>query len=87
MVNTYHHFGALEPMLASLMTALKPGGELVVVDFDRIEGESRQWILDHIRADKGTFRREIEAAGFSFIEEVTDTGLEENFFFRFRKTP
>jgi ubiquinone/menaquinone biosynthesis C-methylase UbiE len=84
-INAYHHFGEIEPMLASLHRALKPGGRLIIVDFDRVEGTSRQWILDHIRADKTTFRGEIEAAGFRFVEEVTDTGLIENFFFRFDK--
>lgn len=85
MVNTYHHFHPHQPMLASLLDALKPGGELVIVDFDRIEGVSREWILKHIRGDKHTFRSEIEAAGFVFVEEVAGTGLKENFFFRFRK--
>lgn len=85
VVDTYHHFHPADAMLASMFVALKPGGTLNIVDFDRIEGKSRQWILDRIRADKHTFRREIERAGFSFIEEVTDAGLEENFFFRFAK--
>lgn len=85
VVNTYHHFEPVTPMLASLHRALKPGGHLVIVDFDRIEGKSRQWILDRVRADKGTFRTEIENAGFKFEEEVMDTGLTENFFFRFSK--
>ncbi len=85
VVNTYHHFAQVGPMLASLRQALKPGGELVIVEFDRVEGVSRQWILDHIRAGKATFREEIEAAGFRFVEEVEDTGLEENFLLRFAK--
>lgn len=83
VVDTYHHFDPVKPMLASMFDALKPGGTLVIVDFDRIEGVSRDWVLERIRADKHTFRREIEAAGFRFVEEATDTGLAENFFFRF----
>lgn len=85
VVNTYHHFGKLEPMMASLHRALRDGGELVIVDFDRVEGVSRQWILNHIRAGKAVFRKEIEAAGFHFIEEVESTGLKENFMMRFGK--
>lgn len=85
VVDTYHHFDPVKPMLASMFEALKPGGTLVIVDFDRIEGVSRDWVLERIRADKHTFRGEIEAAGFRFVEEVTDTGLAENFFFRFAK--
>ena len=38
-----------------------------------------------LRADKHTFRKEIEASGFRFAEEITGTGLAENFFFRFTK--
>lgn len=85
VVNTYHHFDPVDPMLASIFVALKPGGSLIIVDFDRIEGKSRDWILQRVRADKHTFRREIEASGFRFVEEVTGTGLTENFFFRFSK--
>lgn len=85
VVNTYHHFDPVKPMLASIFRALKSGGSLIVIDFDRIEGKSRDWILKHVRADKHTFRSEIEASGFRFAEEVTDTGLVENFFFRFTK--
>lgn len=84
-VNTYHHFDPVAPMLASIRAALKPGGSFVVVDFDRVEGKSRQWILERVRADKDTFRAEIEAAGFRFVEDVSDTGLAENFFLRFQK--
>jgi hypothetical protein len=57
----------------------------VVVDFERIEGKSRDWLLEHVRAGKETFRKEIEAAGFEFVEEPTIEGLEENYFLKFRK--
>lgn len=85
VVDTYHHFSPPGPMLASMFRALKPGGELVVVDFDRVEGKSRPWVLSHIRAGKDVFRQEIEAAGFSFVEEVKNLGLTENFFLRFTR--
>ncbi len=83
--DTYHHFDDHEAMLASIRYAMKPGAELVIVDFDKIPGQSRTWILEHIRATKDAFRSEIEAAGFVFVEEIEVEGLEENFFLRFRR--
>jgi ubiquinone/menaquinone biosynthesis C-methylase UbiE len=84
VIDTYHHFDDFASMLASMFHALRPGGVMTVVDFDRHE-ESRDWIKGHVRAPKETFRGEIEAAGFAFIEEITIEGMEENFLFRFRK--
>jgi predicted methyltransferase len=85
LCDTYHHLEAVEPTLASIHRALVRGGRLVVVDFERIPGQSREWLLDHMRAGKDEFRREIEAAGFSFVEEVEIPGFEENYFLRFKK--
>lgn len=81
--DTYHHFSDFGSMLASLEEALRPGGTLVVIDFERIPGVSSDWILGHVRAGKQTFRAEIEAGGFDFVEEVQVPGLEENYFLRF----
>lgn len=85
LVDTYHHFDDHRAMLDSMYDALRPGGELFVVDFDRVEGQSRQWILDHVRASADTFRREIEAAGFEFVEEIELDGMVDNFFHRYRR--
>lgn len=82
--DTYHHFEYPRNTLASLFSALRPGGELVVLDFERIPGVSREWILGHVRADKATFRAEIEAAGFEFVEEL-ELPLVENYVLRFRR--
>jgi ubiquinone/menaquinone biosynthesis C-methylase UbiE len=83
--DTYHHLEAVEPMLASIHRALASGGELIVIEFERIPGKSRQWILDHTRAGKDVFRAEIEAAGFIFVEEVKIPGFVENYFLKFAK--
>jgi FkbM family methyltransferase len=82
--DTYHHFEYPRSTLASIHRALRPGGELVVVDFERIPGTSRQWILDHVRAGKEEVEAELTAAGFTFVAEV-DVGLQENWFRRFKK--
>jgi SAM-dependent methyltransferase/protein tyrosine phosphatase (PTP) superfamily phosphohydrolase (DUF442 family) len=83
--DTYHHFAYPQATLASIRSALRPGGQLIVVDFERIPGESRQWVLDHVRASKETVREEIEQAGFEFVDEPAVAGLEENYMLQFRK--
>ncbi|MFG0316047.1 MAG: class I SAM-dependent methyltransferase [Planctomycetota bacterium JB042] len=83
--DTYHHFAYPASTLGSLRRALRPGGRLVVVDFERIPGVSREWLLDHVRAGKEVFRAEIEAAGFRFDEEVEIAGLEENYCLTFTR--
>lgn len=83
--DTYHHFENPAATLASVHRALRRDGMLVVIDFERIPGKSREWLLNHVRADKATFRSEIEAAGFGLDEEVAIDGFEENYFLRFRK--
>jgi len=83
--DAYHHFDRYPEMLASIHAALVPGGRLVVVDFDRIPGVSREWLLTHVRAGKDSVRGEIEAAGFVFLEEVPVAAFRENYLLRFRK--
>jgi ubiquinone/menaquinone biosynthesis C-methylase UbiE len=83
--DTYHHFEYPNSVLASIHRALRPGGALILIDFERIPGQSRQWVLDHIRADKATVTKEIEAAGFRLVEEPPIAGLKEHYFLRFAK--
>ncbi len=83
--DTYHHFTHYRQMLASIHQTLSAGGELIVVDFEREPGVSRQWILDHVRADKARVIEEIEAAGFALDEEVEISGMAENYVLRFVK--
>ena len=63
----YHHLEKPEKTLASIHQALRPGGRLVVIEFDRVEGKSSAFVLKHVRASQAVFRKEIEAAGFSAI--------------------
>ena len=83
--DTYHHFEYPRSTLASLHRAIRPGGALVVVDFERVPGESRDWVIEHVRAGKQEFTREIEAAGFELVREVPVKGLEENYMLRFKR--
>ncbi|MHB9009385.1 MAG: class I SAM-dependent methyltransferase, partial [Limisphaerales bacterium] len=81
--DTYHHFEYPAGTMASLHRALRRGGEVVVIDFRRIPGQSSDWILGHVRAGQETFEAEIVAAGFEKIEE--QAFLRDNYFLRFRK--
>ena len=84
--DTYHHFEFPQRTLASIHAAIKPGGQLIVIDFERIPGKSREFILGHVRAGKDEFKSEIEQAGFEFVEEVKIDGFKENYFLRFKRT-
>jgi len=83
--DTYHHFEYPQETMASLHRALRPGGELIVIDFRRIEGESREWTLQHVRAGQEVVTSEIESAGFKLIDAPTIEGLKENYVLRFRR--
>lgn len=83
--DTYHHFEAPRAMLASIHRALKPGGTLVIVDFERIPGRSSHWVLDHVRAGRETVIAEVEAAGFRLVE--APSLMRENYLLRFVRLP
>ena len=83
--DVYHHFEAPKDSLASLYAAIKPGGELVVIDFHRIPGETSEFLLEHLRAGREVFQGEIEAAGFHFVDEITLPGLDDNYILRFER--
>jgi ubiquinone/menaquinone biosynthesis C-methylase UbiE len=83
--DTYHHFEYPKNTLSTIHRALRPGGQLVIIDFERIEGVSRDWILGHVRASKQVFTAEIEAAGFILTNEHDLEALEDNYILRFEK--
>lgn len=81
--DTYHHFEFPQDTLASIHWGLKPGGTLVLVDFNRIEGVSSDWMMSHVRAGKETFIKEIETAGFEKTGEADF--LKENYLVKFKR--
>ena len=83
--DTYHHFESPQQSLASIFRALKPGGRLVLIDFERIPGVSREFLLGHVRAGKEVFQSEVVAAGFEFNDEIDIEAFEENYLLRFTK--
>ena len=83
--DTYHHFEYPRATLASIRRSLRPGGTFIVVDFERIPGKTRKWLLDHVRCGKEQVIREVTASGFELVEEVS-LGFKENYFLRFRRS-
>ena len=82
--DAYHHFEYPKKTMATIYRALKPGGTLCVIDFHRIEGKTSDWIMNHVRAGQGVFRKEIESVGFEHTGDVKGL-LKSNYLMRFRK--
>jgi predicted methyltransferase len=83
--DAYHHFEFPQKTMRSIHQALRPGGEVILIDFRRIPGVSSDFVMGHVRAGQEVFAKEIIEAGFEQIEERKDL-LKENYFLRFRKT-
>ena len=82
--DTYHHFEFPQSTMKSIHSALRPEGVVCLIDFERIEGTSYDWILGHVRAGKETVQKEMEEAGFERIDEVKGL-FKDNYFLKFRK--
>jgi predicted methyltransferase len=82
--DTYHHFEFPQKTMRSIHRALKPGGSMVLIDFQRIEGVSSDFVLGHVRAGQEVFTKEITDAGFKQVEDRKGL-LKESYFVRFQK--
>jgi ubiquinone/menaquinone biosynthesis C-methylase UbiE len=82
--DTYHHFEHPEKMLASIHRALRPGGRLVVIDFD-LRANASDFVKQRARAAKEVYYREITAAGFELIETKKAPTIKDNFYAEFRR--
>ena len=85
IADTYHYFGDREVVMRSIYEALKPGGSLIIIEFDIETGEKRPDYKAHVRFGKSSVVSELEYVGFKFAEEVAVEGLDENYFVRFVK--
>lgn len=82
--DAYHHFEFPYKSLATLHRALKPGGRVVLVEFRRIKGQSRDFIMSHVRAGQEAFESEFARSGFRKLREAPDV-LAENYLVVFEK--
>ncbi len=81
--DAYHHFVHYQDMLASMRKALKPGGQLIVIDYDIEAPGMEPSIIEHVGRKKGEFRRQIEAGGFRFSQDITLKEMKTSFIYRF----
>lgn len=82
--DTYHHFEHPEKMLASVHRALRPGGRLIIVDFD-LRKDSGDFVKQRARAPKEVYYEEITAAGFEQITAKDVPTIKDSFYAEFRR--
>lgn len=70
MVDAYHEFDHPAEMLASMKSALKKGGRIYLLEF-RAE-DPKVPIKPHHKMTEAQARKELEAAGFRFVENRPD---------------
>ncbi len=80
--DAYHHFVYYEDMLASIMSALRRGGELIIIEFDIDKAPN---MATHVGGTKEEFTRQVTTAGFELVEDFTLPAMETTFMRRFRK--
>ena len=81
--DTYHHFEYPITTMKSIHKALRPGGEVIIIDFRKVSGFSSSWVMGHVRLNKQAVIKEIESTGFKFVAE--NKLLMTNYFLKFRK--
>lgn len=89
--HVYHHFTAPVEMDASLLRSLKPGGELVVIDFPPNKSLTETQPVKGIPANRGghgipkkILVQELTAAGF-VVEKMIEDWPDDNYLVIFRK--
>jgi len=85
IAESYHHFEYPKDMLQQIRKALKPDGILMLVDLERIVGVSPAYVLDMVRAGKGTFTDEFRNAGFELVEDIQILELDYVLKFKHRE--
>jgi ubiquinone/menaquinone biosynthesis C-methylase UbiE len=69
ILDAYHHFDYPEAVVASVKNALKPGGRIVVVEYHKNDKSMPNGrALEHIRATKEEFVKEIEGFGLRAVD-------------------
>jgi precorrin-6B methylase 2 len=82
--DTYHHFEYPYEMMKSLHRALRPGGRVIIVDFERIVGVTTDFSISHVRCGKGTVTDEVKDSGFDLVAEP-NLGMSDQYILVFRK--
>jgi len=85
IADTYHYFDDREAIMRTIYDALKPGGALMLVEFEITPGEEKPDYKSHVRFGKSAVIAEIEFVGFEFVEDVEVEGLKDNYLVKFVK--
>lgn len=83
--DTYNYITDPAELMASVKTALRPGGRLYILDFDAPAAQPRPPALQHIRLGQDGVRTEVEGFGFKDSERVAVPGLNETYMLRFTR--
>lgn len=71
ILDAYHHFDFPAEMMAGIRKALKPGGQLAIVDYYKrpgaMAGADPNFALNHIRLDESGVVEQIEGFGFRSV--------------------
>lgn len=81
---TYHHFEHPERNLASIVRALRPGGRVILIDFDQARAKN-EFAREHARGPKETYIAEFEKAGLKLNPSRSGPPLQDNFYAEFVK--
>jgi len=85
--NVYHHFDDPAAMNTSLLTSLKPGGRLAIIDFSPNRGRTADSPAERDQSSHGvdieTVVKEVTAAGFE--RQTVETSDDRSFMAVFRK--
>lgn len=84
IADSYHHFGHPAGTMGSIHRALRPGGELVLVELVR-DRHAPAWVQRAVRGDRETFTREIREFGFQLTHSHPLPQLSQHYVLRFRK--
>jgi len=84
LCDTYHHFENPLEMLRSIHASLRPGGRLVLVDFD-LRPDSSDSVKMRARAPKEVYYKELQETGFERIEVSETPDFKEHFLAVFRR--
>jgi len=85
LADSYHHLEYPQSMLHSIDRLLRRRGQLIIIEPQRMPGQSSQAVLEHVRLSQAEVIREISDAGFVLVEQPRVPGLQENYMLRFRK--
>lgn len=69
IVNAYHEMRQYDAMLEHILTALKPGGKLIIIDGVIEPGDSRETYYLRHRIPREVVRDDAARAGFRFLAE------------------